>query len=128
MPRADLSDRGHKKVKPRLCQNKSLSDCLSTSPIHSTSIEMSEVSSETAMLLISVPKQTDPAILCSAFEFTNMVMYFKYSRIQFLSLFSFIHPTCILELHFKAVSSILTTLLWELPKIAFWGRTRVLQK
>ena len=32
------------------------------SPIHSTSLEMSEVSSETDMLLISVPQQTDAAI------------------------------------------------------------------
>ena len=34
----------------------------STSPIHSTSLEMSEVSSETDMLLISVPQRTDAAI------------------------------------------------------------------
>ena len=32
------------------------------SPIHSTSLEMSEVSSETDMLLISVRQQTDAAI------------------------------------------------------------------
>ena len=32
------------------------------SPIHSTSLEMSEVSSETDMLLISVPQQTDSGI------------------------------------------------------------------
>ena len=32
------------------------------SPIHSTSLEMSEVSSETDLLLISVPQQTDAAI------------------------------------------------------------------
>ena len=32
------------------------------SPIRSTSLEMSEVSSETDMLLISVPQQTDAAI------------------------------------------------------------------
>ena len=32
------------------------------SPIHSTSLEMSEVSSETDMLLISAPQQTDAAI------------------------------------------------------------------
>ena len=36
------------------------------SPIHSTSLEMSEVSSETAILLISVPQQTDTAIFWSA--------------------------------------------------------------
>ena len=35
---------------------------LEVSPIHSTSLEMSEVSSETDMLLISVPQQTDAAI------------------------------------------------------------------
>ena len=33
-----------------------------SSPIHSTSLEMSEVSSETDMLSISVPQQTDAAI------------------------------------------------------------------
>ena len=40
--------------------------CLSiklTSPIHSTSLEMSKVSLETAILLISVAQQTDAAII-----------------------------------------------------------------
>ena len=34
----------------------------------------------------------------------------KYQRIRFLPLFLFIHPTCTIKLHFKAVSSILTKL------------------
>ena len=36
------------------------------SPIHSTSLEMSEVSSDAAILLIRVPQQTDAAIVMSA--------------------------------------------------------------
>ena len=36
------------------------------SPIHSTSLEISEVSSETAILWISVPQQTDTSIFFSA--------------------------------------------------------------
>ena len=35
---------------------------LKISPIHSTSLEMSKVSSETDILLINVPQQTDAAI------------------------------------------------------------------
>ena len=89
------------------------------SPIHSTSLEMSEVSSETDMLSISVPQQTDAAIsrkvlqryAKSFYMFTNIIMYFKYPGIQFWPLFSLIHPTFTIKLHFKAVSSILTKLL-----------------
>ena len=36
------------------------------SPLHSTSLEMSEVSSDAAILLICVPHQTDAAIVMSA--------------------------------------------------------------
>ena len=36
------------------------------SPIHSTSLEMSEVSSNAAILLIREPQQTDTAIVMSA--------------------------------------------------------------
>ena len=34
-----------------------------SSPMHSTSLEMSEVSSDAAILLIRVPEQTDAAIV-----------------------------------------------------------------
>ena len=37
-----------------------------SSPIHSTLLEMSEVSSDAAILLIRVPQQTDAAIVMSA--------------------------------------------------------------
>ena len=36
------------------------------SPIHSTSLEMSEVSSDAAILLIRVPQQNDTGIVMSA--------------------------------------------------------------
>ena len=36
-------------------------------------------------------------------------MYFEHPGIQFLPLISFIHPMCITKIHFKAVSSIMTT-------------------
>ena len=38
---------------------------VSFSPIHSTSLEMSEVSSDAAILLIRVPQQNDTAIVIS---------------------------------------------------------------
>ena len=31
-----------------------------------------------------------------------MIMYFKHPLIQFLPLFPFIHPTCIIKLHLKS--------------------------
>ena len=54
--------------------------------------------------------------------FTNTIMYFKYPRIKFLPLFSFMHSTCTIKLHLKAVSSILTKLLKGITKIAFLAR------
>ena len=41
---------------------------LGPSSIHSTSLEMSEVSSETDLLLKSVPQQADAAIFCRCFK------------------------------------------------------------
>ena len=52
------------------------------SPIHSTSLEMSEVSSETDMLLISVPQQPDAAIFGLGFKDSEeVVIYFSFAPI-----------------------------------------------
>ena len=52
------------------------------SPIHSTSLEMSEVSSETAILLMSVPKQTDTAIFWWALKSNFLAMRSSIAYLQ----------------------------------------------
>ena len=81
--------------KKRLCDKRDWQNC---SPMHSTSLEMSEVLSGTAILLISEPKQTDQAILI--WQMVLHINKHEHPRLQILPLLvytSYMHNKTSLE-------------------------------